>query len=371
MKNMLKLGLALAAFASVACVLLALVNNFTAPVIAAAAQNEVNAGLAVVFPETKTFEKAENFVPDLTSPIKVESLYLAKKDGNVIGAVVQATGPTYDKATILLGLDMNRKITGIRFLSLSDTPGFGQKANEPDFYNQFTGKNADDKFVAGEDVDKISGATITTKGVAQIVKYAAYVAGKYLADNYGAASGSGEAPVVQQPATVFTYEEAYISLFPPEQYPDAQFTEISDGLNKIVRTAVIEKQVLVTVDGKTVGAMAAVRGRTFKKGGVVLTAVDTNEKIIGVRIIELKDTPKIGQLALEEDFYKQFDGKAVSQNLLINTDFDAISGATITSGCVADMVKIGAVEADKLIEFATGKTAVSSDYPLNYYKETN
>ena len=50
MKEMFKLGLSLAIFASVACVCLALVNNVTAPAIAAAKERELNAGLAVVFP---------------------------------------------------------------------------------------------------------------------------------------------------------------------------------------------------------------------------------------------------------------------------------------------------------------------------------
>lgn len=370
MKNMLKLGFALAAFASVACVLLALVNSFTEPVIAAAAQEEVNAGLSVVFPGADSFELAGDFVPDVAGTVKVESLYLAKKDGKVVGAVVQATGPTYDKATILLGLDMNRTITGMQFLSISDTPGFGQKATEPWFYTQFAGKSADDPFVAGDDVDTISGATITTRGVAQIVKYASYIAGEYLAKHYGADASSGATPVIQEAATVFNYDDAYNSLFPKDLFPDAEFNQISEGLNRVVRSMVVEKQILVTEDGKPVGAMVAVRGQTYKNGGTVLTAVDALGKIIGARIIELDDTPNLGQRALEEEFYGQFAGKSVNQPLIVGADFDAISGATITSACVADMVKVGAIEADKIIADAIGKTVSSMDYPLNQlYRE--
>ena len=53
MKNMLKLGLSLAIYASVACVCLSLVNMVTAPAIAAAKERELNAGLAVVFADDK------------------------------------------------------------------------------------------------------------------------------------------------------------------------------------------------------------------------------------------------------------------------------------------------------------------------------
>lgn len=371
MKNMLKLGLSLAVFASVACVLLALVNNATAPVIALSKQAEVNKGLSVVFPDSNSFEAAPNFTPELSGTVKIEALYLAKENDVVKGAVVQASGPTYDKASILIGIDMARTITGIQFLSISDTPGFGQKATEPEFYTQFAGKSIDDDFEAGKDVDSISGATITTKGVAQIVKYASYIAGEYLATNYGADSSSGASVVIAQPATVFTYEEAYSSLFPPSQFPSAQFTEINVGLDRIVSNMVVKKQVIVTIAGKPIGAMVAVSGQSYKTSGTVLTAVDSNNIILGTRIIQLADTPNLGQLALEEDFYGQFSNKSVTDNLLINTDFDIISGATITSACVADMVKVGAVEASHLLSEYMGKSPLAvGEYRLNkIYRE--
>jgi electron transport complex protein RnfG len=180
MKGMLKLGASLAAYAVIACVLLAVVNNFTAPRIAGIKAAEAGAGMAEVFTAADGFEIAAGFSPDTSTSVHVESLYLAKQGENVIGGVVQATGPTYDKATIQIGLTLDRKITGIKFLSLSDTPGYGMRAlSDPSFAGQFTGKSADDAFEAGSDVEVLSGATITTKGVAQIIKYAATAAGNY------------------------------------------------------------------------------------------------------------------------------------------------------------------------------------------------
>ena len=72
-------------------------------------------------------------------------------------------------------------ITGLTFLSISDTPGFGQKAAEPNFYSQFAGKNAAGSFVPGADFDGISGATITTNGVANIITEATKIGLEYLA----------------------------------------------------------------------------------------------------------------------------------------------------------------------------------------------
>ena len=369
MKNMLKLGLSLAIYASVACVCLSLVNMVTAPAIAAAKERELNAGLAVVFADADTFAPAPNFVADTATSIEVTNLYLAKKGDQVMGAVVQAKGPTYEKkAEMLIGITLNRSITGIQFLSLSDTPGFGQKAKEPEFADQFAGKSVDDAFSAGDDVTAISGATITTKGVSQLIKYAAYIAGEYLATNHGGVAGTGEAPVIAEAATPFTFEEACVSLFPVEEYGDITITEVAEGVGDIARKMLVEKKALATSGDKIVAALVAVRGQTYKYDGVVLTAVGADGNIIGARITELNDTPNIGQLALEENFYSQFTGLSAQQQILNSEGaYDALTGATITSDCIADMVKVGAVEAVNLLaEKGLGVTAIDhSGYQLN------
>ncbi|MDR3284147.1 MAG: FMN-binding protein [Treponema sp.] len=365
MKNMLKLGISLAVYAVAACVLLAVVNTLTAPIIERTKAAEVGAGMVEIFTNADSFEIAGDFTRDASTSIQVERLYLAQQDGAVVGGVVQATGPTYDKATILIGLDLNQTITGIKFLALSDTPGFGQKATEPTFYEQFAGKSATDDFEAGSDVEAISGATITSKGVAQILKYAAYVAGNYLAANYGGATGSGAAPLVTAEAKPFTYEEAYVSLFPPETYPDAVFTDVgkADGNP---RTMIVSRRVTVTVDGKVVGVMASAQGQSYHGPGVALTAVDLNLNILGARIIQLTDTPKIGLRALEESYWSKFADQRADAPLLAGAEYDTLSGASITADCVADMVKVGAVEAAKLAATLGGAAYDGGDdYPLN------
>ena len=114
--------------------------------------------------------------------------------------------------------------------------------------------------------------------------------------------------------------------------------------------------------------MVAVRGQTYKYGGVVLTAVGADGNIIGSRVLELSDDPNQGLLALEESYYSQFAGLSAAQPILNSEgSYDAITGATITSDCVADMVKVGAVEAvNMLAEKGLGITAIDhSSYQLN------
>ncbi len=168
MKQMIKLGLILALYTSIACVSLAIVNNMTADAIKEGAQKELNEGLRTVFSDADTFSLVESSCTT-TEGVQINAIYRAEKEGSTIGAVVQATGNTYDKATMLVGVSSDNTITSIHFLSLTDTPGFGQKATEPAFKNQFIGKSTDDAFTIGKDIDAISGSTITTKGVIAII----------------------------------------------------------------------------------------------------------------------------------------------------------------------------------------------------------
>ena len=181
MKEMLKLGLVLACFAAVACVALAFVNNLTAPTIAKVEAEKANAGMKAVFADADYFMDAEGFTSTVINGVTIDKVCYAYKNDAKIGVVVQATGSTYDKATILVGINMDKVVTGLTFLSISDTPGFGQKAAEPTFYEQFAGKDAAGSFVPGTDFDGISGATITTNGVANIITEATKIGLEYLA----------------------------------------------------------------------------------------------------------------------------------------------------------------------------------------------
>ena len=178
MKEMIKLGLTLAIYAVISCTVLAVVNNFTAPKIAQNQENKVNQAMASFFPgDGYTFESVSDYDAASVGTIKIENMIIAKKDGKAVGGAAQVNGPTYDQATILVGMKADGTITGLQFLKNTDSPGFGLKANDPTFtlsngktfFGQFEGKNAKDGFKAGETFDAISGATITSKGVGELL----------------------------------------------------------------------------------------------------------------------------------------------------------------------------------------------------------
>lgn len=175
MKTMFKLSLSLAAYAVVACVGLAFVYQATSPLIAAAAERETQAALKVVFPEASSFE-ASSKIDSGAKNVSFDKAYYAKSGDAVIGMVVQVTGPTYASSTIVVGVDSAGILKPIRFLANTDTPGLGTKTALSPFVDQFALKSASDDFKVGADIAAISGATISSKAVANLVKLAAAAA---------------------------------------------------------------------------------------------------------------------------------------------------------------------------------------------------
>lgn len=183
MKHILKLSLTLSAYAVIACILLSLTNSLTKPVIEKRQMKELSASLKEVFSEAADFEVlAADSAKQKTEG--VISCYKAlDSQKNLLGFAVVIEGKTYDHAKILAGFknDEGQTVTGIKFLELSDSPGFGLRAQDPDekvqsgksFYGQFAGKKAGDGFILGQTYDAISGATITSSSVGKILENAA------------------------------------------------------------------------------------------------------------------------------------------------------------------------------------------------------
>lgn len=204
MKQMIKLGLTLAAYAVISCLCLAVVNNLTAPVIEQHKADALNDGLKEVFADAEKFEtlSADSYTP--VESYSIRNAYKAlDKDGNTVGSVIEIYGKTYDHADILAGFknDDGMTITGMKFLELSDSPGFGQKAQDSGytvksgktFYGQFAGKKAADGFKLNETYDAISGATITSSSVGAILQQAAVTAGEAMGNSSAAAPSANKA----------------------------------------------------------------------------------------------------------------------------------------------------------------------------------
>jgi electron transport complex protein RnfG len=73
--------------------------------------------------------------------------------------------------SMMVGMDVDeRKLTGMTVLSHLETPGLGARIEEESFRKQFVEKSVDDPFVASEDIDAITGATISSNAVSNILR---------------------------------------------------------------------------------------------------------------------------------------------------------------------------------------------------------
>lgn len=102
--------------------------------------------------------------------------------GNPVGYVVSSTSKDGFGGEVKLSVGINGegKVSGIAFLSLSETPGLGMNATGDEFKGQFTGKNAETLAVtktgapAENEIQAMSGATITSEAVTNAVNAAIY-----------------------------------------------------------------------------------------------------------------------------------------------------------------------------------------------------
>lgn len=133
--------------------------------------------------KVKENEKANNISTIKPFNGTVDEVVLAKdKDGNNLGYIVTVTdNEAYDGSLqMTVGVTEDGTVKGISFLSLSETPGLGMKADEDSFKAQFKDKKVNyfvyEKSGASEnnEIQAISSATITSNAVTHGVNAAIY-----------------------------------------------------------------------------------------------------------------------------------------------------------------------------------------------------
>ncbi|MBU4128763.1 RnfABCDGE type electron transport complex subunit G [bacterium] len=108
------------------------------------------------------------------------TFYLGKKEGEIIGVAFSSKGEGYSGfITIMMGVNPeDNSITGIEILEHMETPGLGANIEKGEFKNQFKEKSlANSKLVDGKlavkknkgDIEALTGATISSRGVTEAV----------------------------------------------------------------------------------------------------------------------------------------------------------------------------------------------------------
>lgn len=94
------------------------------------------------------------------------------EQGKIIGYAFVGEGNGYGGVVkVLVGVgESSNEILAIKVLEHTETPGLGSKVEDASFRNQFVGKTASDAFRLGQDLDSISGATVSSQAVAEAVR---------------------------------------------------------------------------------------------------------------------------------------------------------------------------------------------------------
>lgn len=187
-RNALRTGTILLVFACVGTAILAFTHQSTEPTIMRGQQAEKLALLSQVLPTAlhdNDLLSDQHSVPpdDLLGTRQASSLWLARRAGQFSGVVLEAIAPDgySGDISLLIGIDANGSVTGVRVTAHRETPGLGDyidHAKSP-WIDQFVGKSLvippskHWKVIKDGGVfDARAGATITPRAVVRAVKNA-------------------------------------------------------------------------------------------------------------------------------------------------------------------------------------------------------
>lgn len=190
-RAMRKNGAILALAALLSTGLVAITDSLTKETIAEQQRIQLLKVLNQVVPESLHDNEMATSCTLVTSPSlgtpEPMPVYIATKEGEPTAMAVEAIAPDgYNGAIkVLVGVDTNNTVLGVRVLSHNETPGLGDKIdlNVSDWVLSFSGKtleSKDDKrwavYKDGGQFDQFTGATITPRAVVNAARKAAWYA---------------------------------------------------------------------------------------------------------------------------------------------------------------------------------------------------
>ena len=142
---------------------LALVYMETLPKIEFQKKKEIEMGRKEILPQASIFKEEENYVTGYNEKNEIV--------GKIITSNVRGYGGVMK---LMVGMDNENKIIGIRILEQYETPGLGDQILDKKFLSQFENKDETeiDFRKNGGKTDSITGATISSKALLKGVKAA-------------------------------------------------------------------------------------------------------------------------------------------------------------------------------------------------------
>lgn len=173
-KDVLRIGGILMAICASVAFILSFVNMVTVDTIAKNDEMEKRNAIVSLFDsETIVYDALEG-----TSDT-VKAIYKVKDGDSLLGYCVSVASPGFGgDIDMMVALDGESKVLGVKIVSLSETPGLGSRVADSSFLDLFKGKGTGIEL--GKDVDAISGSTISSRAVTAGVNAATSALGEYL-----------------------------------------------------------------------------------------------------------------------------------------------------------------------------------------------
>ncbi len=289
MKENLRLGFTLLMICLVAGLALAFANNATADIIAQ--NSKLNkADLSELLPGADNIKEISGAVEGTIIKEAFEAY-----SGDALAGYVIKVSPKGFKGDIdlMLAINTDDVITGIKVVAHTETPGLGAKIDLPEYKEKFKSLSIENELksvktakAADNEVEAISGATVTSNAV---------VSGINEAIKYYKEAVKGEEVI-----------EVLVS----------EVEEIKEG-DKLLKYRLISA------------------GEGFYGEIKVATTIDIESNSIAtIEVIEQDETPDLGGKVVEAEFTDRFIGKSVEGAVQV----DIISGATYSSDGVIEAV---------------------------------
>ena len=179
MRNIAVITIKLLVITIIAGLVLGVVNAMTKEPIAAQEAKAADEARKAAFSEASSFELIDIEIPEKYAII--QNIYNAlDENGKPLGVTAAVITKGFNAGlNLTVGIGADGTIKGVIVGSHEETPGLGAKAAEPAFQDQFKGKSYATALFAKKAADKendiqaITGATITSKGVTDAVNITA------------------------------------------------------------------------------------------------------------------------------------------------------------------------------------------------------
>ncbi len=160
----------------ITALLLSCVNALTAERIADNIKREKSAAITEIFPNSDSSEQLEFAFEEMSAVYKVYS------NSSVIGYAAEVTPLGFGgEMTVMVGVNTDGTVSGVKLISHSETPGLGSRVGENTYLIKYSGKNASQL----NEVDAITGSTVSSEAIREGISNALSVYTTLIPGNAG------------------------------------------------------------------------------------------------------------------------------------------------------------------------------------------